>query len=285
MAMAFGSGFARSTWIISRFELMRTFRTRRSLVALVAFAIVWYLILRYPMLSAANFITSNSDNEMAMSLMLEFGGGGLLQWSIAEFAVYWQFTQFLFPVLCLILTADQTASDRERGSLRYLSPRCGRDSIFFGRFLGQFLIMAILIAFTLLTTLSLVLLRDTGWSDPQLWAEAVAICFNIATNMLVLLLPFIALMAMLSASVSSARLAILWAIILLIVLPRIIGAFAAYVPFVGVLNLLVPGAKLADVIGASGGEPPSILLQRFLQLSQCLVLLALGRTVMARSAL
>ena len=45
--------FWRNSWLITRFELSRLFATPRGWVALAAFAVIWFCLLRYPIYEAA----------------------------------------------------------------------------------------------------------------------------------------------------------------------------------------------------------------------------------------
>lgn len=45
-------------WQISQFELTRLFATKRGLLALAAFAMVWFMILKYPIGHAVPFLNS-----------------------------------------------------------------------------------------------------------------------------------------------------------------------------------------------------------------------------------
>jgi ABC-type transport system involved in multi-copper enzyme maturation permease subunit len=74
------------------------------------------------------------------------GLGSSQHWSIPEFDVFWQLALIIFPMLSIAMAADQTCSDRARGTLRFMVLRSSRDRVFFGRFTGVMLIQALLIS-------------------------------------------------------------------------------------------------------------------------------------------
>jgi hypothetical protein len=90
------------------------------------------------------------------------------------------------------------------------------------------------------------------------------------------------MMAALSAKVKSARQATVWAILIWTFQAGIIGGFAYYLPTLTFLKLLVPGYQLSDLAELSGWQT---LQLAYVPLLQSLILLALGRWIMARQAL
>ena len=90
------------------------------------------------------------------------------------------------------------------------------------------------------------------------------------------------MMAVLSAQVRSARQATLWAILIWTFLVGIISGFAYYLPAVDFIKFLIPGYQLADLVELSGWQT---LQLAYVPLLQSLILLALGRWIMARQAL
>ena len=55
----------RRIFAFAQFELMRLFCSKRGMLALIAFAITWYFILRYLIGSAADFVSSDMFSDMA----------------------------------------------------------------------------------------------------------------------------------------------------------------------------------------------------------------------------
>ena len=267
-------GFFNHLLLISQFELKRGFATRKGLLSLVTFAVVWYFILLYPLHFAAELLMQ----EKSLTSFFDFlGFGSIQQWPIPEFGVFWQFALLIFPMLSITLAADQTCSDRERGTLRFIVLRSSRDSLFFGRFAGVMVIQALLISATAFSTLALVLYRDA-----TLFSSALPDLLVITVNLILAVLPFTAMMAALSAKVKSARQATVWAILIWTFLAGIISVFAYYLPALSFFKFLVPGYQLSDLAQLSGWQT---LQLAYVPLLQSLILLSLGRWIMARQAL
>lgn len=262
-------------FIIARYELSRLFMTRRGLLSLLAFALVWFLILRYPIYSAAQFFMADAPGGIIVSFFNSTIINNLLSWQVPELAVLWVIALYLFPVFCVVLTADQTASDRARGTLRLLSLRAGRDTIFFGRFLGQLLILLMLTLLALLSAVALVLMRDSTLLQPSLHLSAI-----ILVNMMLVLLPYTALMAWVSSMARSARQATMYAVIIWIVCSMLTGWLSRQFPGLSILDMVLPGAQVQSLLQLSGWNTLSLAA---IPVIQTIVLLFLGRVIMQRS--
>jgi len=270
-------GFFNHLLLISQFELKRGFATRRGILSIVTFAVVWCVILLYPLHFAAELLVQEKDLTRDAGFFDFIGLGSLQQWPIPEFGLFWHFALLIFPMLSITLAADQTCSDRERGTLRFLVVRSSRDSVFFGRFAGVMAIQALWVSATALSTLALVLYRDAA-----LLYSALPDLLVVTVNLILAVLPFTAMMAALSAKVKSARQATVWAILIWTFLAGIIGGFAYYLPALAFFKFLIPGYQLSDLAELSGWQT---LQLAYVPLMQSLILLALGRWIMARQAL
>ena len=270
-------GFFYRFLLICQFEIKRAFATRKGLLSLVTFAVVWCAILLYPLRFTAELLVQEKGLTQDSSFFDFIGLGSIQQWPIPEFGVFWQFALIIFPMLSIMLAADQTCSDRERGTLRFIVVRSSRDSLFFGRFAGVMVIQALLISATALSTLALVLYRDG-----TLFSSALPDLLIITVNLILAVLPFTAMMAALSAKVKSVRQATVWAILIWTCLAGIISGFAYYLPALTFFKFLVPGYQLSDLAQLSGWQT---LQLAYVPLLQSLILLTLGRWIMARQAL
>ncbi len=270
-------GFFNHLLLISQFELKKSFATQRGILSLLTFAVVWCVILLYPLRFVADLLVQEKGLMQHFSFFDFIGLGSIQQWPIPEFGVFWHFSLLIFPMLSITLAADQTCSDRERGTLRFIVMRSSRDSVFFGRFAGVMVLQALLISVAALSTLALVLYRDT-----TLFSSAVPDLLAITVNLILAVLPFTAMMAALSAKVKSARQATVWAILIWTFLAGIIGVFAYYLPALEFFKCLIPGYQLSDLAELSGWQT---LQLAYVPLLQGLILLALGRWTMARQAL
>lgn len=269
--------FGRQTWLYSRFELQRLFLTPRGWFALAAFTTIWYFLLRYPIYQASVQLQEPEIQQMLSSMLGMVGMYNLLNWSLPELSVYWALTVFFMPLAVLFATADQTCSDRSRGTLRFLTLRSSRDSIFFGRFIGQILVQALLIGLSLLATLGLAV-----WRVGELPLSALNAALVIWLNLLIVLLPFTALMALCSALVRSSRLAISLAIVSIGVITGSFGYLVWHFPDLRVVLEYLPGAQLPMLLGTQGWDA---LKHCGLPLLQTAVLLLIGRIVMQEKAL
>lgn len=263
--------------LICQFELKRLFTTKKGFLYLITFAVVWYFILIYPIRLAAGVLGQGQFTAQGTNFFEFIGFGSFLNWQIPEFGVFWRFALIMFPILCVIIAADQTCSDRERGTLRFLALRTGRDSLFFGRFAGVLVIQGVLILATLSTTLALVIYRD-GDLLPAAMNSATAI----AVNLMLVLLPFTAMMAALSATVKSARQSTVWAILIWFFLSGIISGLSYYLPGLGIMKILIPGYQMSQLAKLSEWQT---LQLAYIPLLQTVVLLSIGRWIMARQTL
>lgn len=244
---------------------------------MAAIAVVWCVILLYPLRYSAELVVQENGLMQGFSVLDFIGLGSIRQWPVLEVGLFWHFALLIFPLLSIALAADQTCSDRERGTLRFLVMRSSRDSVFFGRFIGVMVVQALLIGATASGTLALVLYRDAA-----LFSSALPDLLVVTLNLVLAVLPFTAMMAALSAKVNSARQATVWAILIWIFLAGIIGGFAYYLPTLVFLKLLVPGYQLSALADLAGRQT---LQLAYVPLLQSLILLGLGRWIMARRPL
>ncbi|MGB1310314.1 MAG: ABC transporter permease subunit [Leucothrix sp.] len=249
--------------------------TRRGLLSLLAFSLVWFLVLRYAIYGAAQFFMADAPGGLLVSFFNSTIINNLMSWQVPELAVFWLISLYLLPIFCILLTADQTASDRARGTLRLLHLRASRDGIFIGRFLGQMLVLAMLILLALLTTVILVWVRDSAVLVPALHLSII-----LFINLLLVLLPYTALMAWVSSMARSARQATLYAIIVWIVCSLVTGWLSSRFPGLWGLDKVLPGAQVSGLLQLSGWNTLSLA---YLPIIQTAILLMLGRLMMQRS--
>ena len=271
------SGSLRAIGLYCQFELVRLFRTRRGIVSLIAFAVIWYLLLRYPIYEATRLMNNGNIQDMLNSFFAAVSVDHLLDWPSLELATYWVLGLLVFPVSAISVSADQLASDRERGTLRFLCLRSSRDSLLLGRFAGQVMIQGMMILATLAATLVMSLYRD-----PATAGASALLGLWVGSQLLILVLPFTALMTLLNCWLGSARLSILAVIIGFPLLNLAIGLLGNYWPALSILDELLPGAQLTALMRGDVGLDVGLLGQPLLQ---TLGLLLLARLVFQRSAL
>lgn len=272
------TGLVRNTLILAKFELKKLLFNPKGLIALIAFALVWMLILLYPIRGASDILLSPDFRQLIAGIFGESSVDKLFQWQVAEMAIFWVAALYLFPLFSIFVSADQFASDKSRGSFRFLILRTGRDSLFFGRFIGHMLIQSLLLMLTVAATILLALSRESSLLLPALSSGLV-----VFINIFIILLPYTASMALLSLYANSARQATIYAILLWAVSAIVIAIVNSQLPAVGeLLSWILPGAQLSMMINTQG---ISSLIYAPIPLIQAGVLLFLGRSYMQRSSL
>lgn len=274
---ATASPFLAHSWIYSQFELVRLFRTKRGITSLIAFTVIWYLLLRYPIYQASSLLSSQDLQQMLNSLFTAVNISHLFEWPSMELALFWLLGLFVFPIIAITISADQTASDHSRGTLRFLTLRSHRDSLLVGRFLGQLMILALMIVITTAITLLMTL-----WRDPATLLTSSRLAATIAVELIIVVMPFTALMSLLNCWLRSTRLSIMAVIIGFPLLQFITGQIAGYWPALATIERWLPGAQLIDLMQSEGWATLDYLGAPLLQ-SLCLLIIA--RIIFSRSAL
>jgi len=267
---------ARSIWLISQFELTRLFLTKRGAILLAAFAIVWFLILKYPISYSVSILGNESFGENITVFSSQLNLDYLLQWAYSEVAVYWLFGIFIFPFIAVLMTSDQTASDASRGTIRFLLLRTSRNQLLFGRFIGQLIIMTILIGLTMTAALIMGIVREPS----NVFATMPQLAI-VASNLILVCLPFIALMALFNSLIQSSKLSVVFTIILLPIVNGFITYFSTYVAPLEYLLYALPGVQITDTIQMANFQISSVITP----VAQTVVYLGLAQTVLARRAL
>ncbi|MGI2174314.1 ABC transporter permease [Shewanella ulleungensis] len=264
-------------WLLAKYELTKRFTNKSGMVALIAFMLIWGILLLYPIKSASEFIMQPNFKEFTEAL---FGPGSLqhlFEWPVPEFAVFWLAALYLFPMFSIFIAADQFSSDKQRGSLRFLTLRVSRSSLFFGRFIGQMLIQFALIILTLLATIVMVISRDISLLLPSLTTSLI-----VMVNLVIVLLPYTAVMAVLSLHANSARQASIFAVILWAIVSIIIAIINFQFPQLNGLSMILPGSQISSMINTQG---LGSLAFAPIPLVQTVIILGLGNVLMKRSAL
>jgi ABC-type transport system involved in multi-copper enzyme maturation permease subunit len=265
------------TWLIARQELLASFASKRGLFVSSLFVIIWLWLLFYPIRISAEAMNNPIGNSFILSVLNLLGLEPLKDWLLAEFAVYWAVALYIFPAFSLFMAADQMISERKRGGLRFLTLRCSRGQIFFGRYLGHILIQTGLLIITLAITYALLIINS-----PQYWLEGLQILPLLLLNLIVVTSPFVALMSLLSVLMNSVRMASLMSVIILVIAGVIINMLALYIPFLSVLHYLIPGMQVESMAQVS---PNIALLSLWIPIVQSMIFLALGYGLFKRQAI
>lgn len=260
--------------ILAQDEVLRLFSTRRGLISLFGFCLVWVVVLIYGILPVVRFLNGAAESGLLDVILPRIGVDTLQLWPSPELSVYWFVSLSLLPILSLLISADQTASDRARGTLRYLVMRSNRLEIFFGRFFGQLFIMLSVVFATLVSVLVVIAFN----SAEQLQLALLSVP-AIIVNLVLVLAPFIALMAMVSVIAKSARQATMFAVILWILASLILFLLNSNFPNVSVLQWALPGSQISDLYLLAEWDTLALAP---IPLIHTLVLLAIGAFIMKR---
>jgi ABC-type transport system involved in multi-copper enzyme maturation permease subunit len=254
--------------LIANQELVASFASKRGLFVTGIFILIWSFLLFYPIRLSAQAMHNPEISSLMVSLLSLVGLEPLKTWLVAEFAVYWVVALFLFPAFSLLIAADQMISERNRGGLRFLTLRCSRGQIFFGRFVAHLLIQAILLIMTLVITYFLLLTHNR-----ENWLSGLQLLPLMFLNIMIAVLPFVALMSLLSILMNSVRMASLMAIVILALGSVMINYLAGYIPFLSILNTWVPGTQIVHMAQST---PHTALMSLWIPLLQTLGFLMMG---------
>jgi len=152
--------------------------------------------------------------------------------------------------------------------MRFLVLRTSRTNIFFGRFIGQYLIQLFFVLVTLATVLGLV-----AYKSPEKLAVAIAEAPVVIVNLALVLLSYVALMALVSVLVKSARRATMLAIVGWIVLWFIIRYVQNNFGPIPLLDWVLPGSQLSTLLRLGSWDTLALAP---IPIAQTLILLGLG---------
>ncbi|MCC5852199.1 MAG: ABC transporter permease subunit [Alkalimonas sp.] len=255
-------------WLLSQIEWQRLFLTRRGWLTLAASCLLWFVLLRYLVVPLSQWMLDPAILEGAEMVAGWVDVRQLLLWPRPELSLYWLLALVLSPMAAVLFSAGQICRDRSRGTLRLYCLRISRSSLLLGRFLGQLLVQGTLLALTLVASLALAF-----WQGAALSLELLSAALFCWVFVMLCLLPFTALMSLMSVWLNSSRAAVSLAIVVLSVLPVVLGVLAYYWP--GVLPLFgwLPGAQIPALMNSFPWQSWAPLA---LPVGQALLLLALS---------
>ncbi|CAM3454255.1 ABC transporter permease [Shewanella pealeana] len=267
----------KNTLLLAQFELKKMLFNPRGLIALVAFSLVWLLILLYPISGASSFLLNPDFRGLIEGIFGPQAVNKLFKWPVAEMAVYWIAALYIFPLFSIFVSADQFATDKSRGTFRFYTLRTGRDSLFFGRYLGHMALQSLLLVLTVIATIVLAVSRDATLLMPALFSGLI-----VTVNLIIVLLPYTALMALLSLYANSARQATIYAILVWALMSVSIAIINNYLPIISELKWILPGSQISLMINTQG---LGSFIYAPVPLLQAIALLLLGKIYINRSAL
>ncbi|MFK8083857.1 MAG: ABC transporter permease subunit [Granulosicoccus sp.] len=260
--------------VIATDEVLRLFSTRRGFLSITGFCLIWLAVLHYGVMPAARLFSGAAESGLADMILPEIGLSGVRLWPSPELSVFWVVSLYLLPFLAIMTAADQTASDRARGTLRYLVLRCSRLEIFFGRYIGQLFILLLVVLVTLISVLAVVAIN----SSDRL-AAAVATGPVIVVNLMLVLAPYVALMALVSVLASTARQATIYAVVIWIAVSLLVSILRSKMPDANWLDWALPGSQIDTLIGLTGWQTLSVAA---IPIVHTFVLLLVGVLIMRR---
>lgn len=263
--------------LIAKQELFGSFVSKGGLFVTFFFILTWSWLLFYPIRFAAEAMSNPESGSLIFAALSWLGLEALKNWSLPEFAVYWAVALYVFPMFSLLMSADQMISERKRGGLRFLTLRCSRGQIFFGRFIGHVLIQACLLMATLVITYLLLLINNA-----PLWLEGLFFLPLLFLNLLFVVSPFVALMSLLSVVMNSVRMATLVAVIILVLASMVINAIAIDFHGFSFLNYLVPGIQVTKMAQLS---PSNAVFLLWIPIIQSTCFLGLGYGLFKRQSI
>jgi len=234
-------------WAITLFELARLFASKRGLIVLSAFSCVWFLIFYFIIGSAADLISSESFKDIVQQGFGRFDLLTLLEWKLPELSVFWLVSAYTLPFFTLLFSCDQTCSDRERGTLRFILLRSSRTELLYGRFLGQLFIVSILILITLAASLLFALMNQQ-----VVMLSAIYLSFTVLLKLIVICMPFIASMSLINVFVKSAKMSLVVYFLIYVSTAIIINVLSSFVTDISFLFYILPGEQIESVIGFEG---------------------------------
>jgi len=263
--------------VIALAETGKLLASRRGLLSIVGFLLLWALVLRYAILPAGRLLELPDSGGLVALLLDRFGLQAIAEWPAPQLAVYWIVALKLLPLFAVVTAADQMASDRSRGTLRYLIMRVTRNTLFFGRFIGHALIQFGIVILTVASVLAFI-----AWSTPDRLAASVAEVPALSFNLWLVLLPYVALMAWVSVLARSPRQATLLAIIIWIAVSFLVAWVQSRFGPLLWLDWILPGSQVSALMRLSGGINIELAL---IPVIHTIVLLAVGALTLSRQDL
>ncbi|QDP01517.1 ABC transporter permease subunit [Thalassotalea sp. PS06] len=228
-------------------EWRRVFVTGSGRLTLLTFFGAWVLLFHYPIRTAIDLISNTGDAAIMRGILGDLGFQQLLQWPVAELSVFWFAAMVLLPFTCVLLSSDQFASDRQRGTVKFYLMRTRRSEFLIGRFLGYATFFTALVFALVVITLTYSTLRE-----PDSLTAAIDQGVDTFIFLVLWLLPFIALTNFLNVLMPSGKKVILVLILMYMVLPLIDYLFASKLQINLNTSWLLPGLGIFATMGDQG---------------------------------
>lgn len=263
--------------LLAMFEWRRVFGNKKAWLVLLALVLVWGTLFWQVLIPLSVKLQDPTMRLMAYQGLAQLGLANLSAWRLPEVAMFWLLCCSVWPVATMLLTASQTCRDRQQGTLRLLLLRTTRSQLFFGRFFGHWLLMGwLMLAVKLLfLTMLAVQYQQIPWAAasqmPQLWCNAM-----------LMMLPFVSLMALCSVWAKSSRVALAIAICGVAALAIALSQLRHLWPDAVELLTWLPGARLDQWLEIAAQPTAALILVTALQ---TMAFLLLGWFSMQRRAI
>lgn len=233
-----------SSWpLIIQQQIVKPLQTRAGSFSLLVSLGVWVLLLYYPIRNSAKALSS--DDGAVRGILNMLGLDNLPNWPLAELGAYWALCLYVLPLFAIFAAADQMISERQRGGLRFLLLRVTRSQLFFGRLIGQLSLQALILITTLISATLMGVLRLDNYG---FFSQQLTLLFTTVIQLFIVVMPFIALMSLLSVALQKARSATMLAMVLSAFGERLFLWLGSKVPGLDLFAYLIPGNQLSDMV-------------------------------------
>ncbi len=243
MSISNSSVRANQVLILIKQDIARTLQGTHGQLFLIFFAIFWFWVLWQCSGGVANSLaqTSNEfDQTWLLNIVFSWIFDGDQQVLFAQhpatLSLYYLLVISTMPLFVLLAASNQTAGDIGSKYLRFLIPRCTRTEIYVGRFLGNCISINFAYLIVTLCAAFLSLSIDNNASLINVFMYSLQITLSIVFYSL----PFVAIMALCSASLGSASLSALTGSSLYSVLALIITFVSIRWPEIKNIGYLMP---------------------------------------------
>lgn len=249
-----------NTWLLlAQQQISKPFHSRSGSLSILLCLLIWLLLLWYPVRKSAAALQNTGHTAGILNM---FGLENLSYWAVPELGAYWALALYLVPLFTLFIAADLFISDRQRGSLRFLLLRCSRLQLLSGRVTGQLAVQAGLILFSLLGA---TLLAAVRLDNPLIIAQQLLLVMLCWLQLLIVVMPFILLMALLSLRLNKVFNAVFIAALLFLLGDNLLHWLNQLLPGAAYLAYLIPGNQLSDMLNQMPQQSWSLLLWPVLQ--------------------
>lgn len=229
--------------VLIGYDLRYSLRSAKGLLFLVFYGVIWFWLLWQLSSGAATWLADPEGNMVAAWFLQAELAQQLFQQRPPTLSAYFLIALSMVPVFAIWSACDQTASDLASGHLRFLVPRCGRSDVYIARFVSAAILLT---AAEILTGFAamLISLAVDNWDVTGVIMYAI----RISAIIVIYSLPFVALMALLSALTASAGLAALVGICVYTLVTVASAFLSVRFPEAELFSYILPNALKSQMI-------------------------------------